>query len=179
MNHRIASICAVGLALAGWSAGVLALDVKPGLWETTTSREGGGGGMPIPADVLAKMSPEQRAKMEARMKERAAAGPKVNATKSCITAERLKRGFDVDRSPDPSCKRTVINQTANRLEAHTECSGEHTRSSDFRFEALNRETIKGQIKIVSMRGGEASTINIEMTSKWLGGDCGTLKDKDD
>ncbi|HTE88846.1 MAG TPA: hypothetical protein VK639_07845 [Terriglobales bacterium] len=51
-----------------WAADKLQpLNVKTGLWETTTTRITSGE-IPIPAEMLARLTPEQRAKMEARMK---------------------------------------------------------------------------------------------------------------
>ena len=65
------------------------LDAKVGLWESSTTTEMSGRAMPampqIPEAALARMTPEQRAKMEAMMKSRAGGTPMT--TKVCITKE--------------------------------------------------------------------------------------------
>ena len=61
-------------AVALWAAdNITHLNVKEGLWETTSTRLMTG--MGIPADSLAKMSPEQRAHVEAMMKEKGLGAP--------------------------------------------------------------------------------------------------------
>lgn len=48
------------------------LNVKTGLWESTTTSTTSGQ-MPLPSDMLAKLSPDQRARIEARMNANSAA----------------------------------------------------------------------------------------------------------
>ena len=84
-------------ALPSWTAdAVQPLDVKPGLWETTTTTEMGGM-PPMPADVLAKMTPEQRAKFEAAMKARAAQGAKTTTRRTCLDQGRAEQAPHVRR----------------------------------------------------------------------------------
>ena len=56
-------------------------------------------GMPaipnIPPDVLAKMPPEQRARVEAAMK----GGPSTDVRKECITKEKLEKQLCVQQQP--------------------------------------------------------------------------------
>ncbi len=70
-----------------WGADkVQPLNVKLGLWEVTSTTNVSGM-PPIPDDVLARMTPEQRARMEAAMKARSGEGPKTTVRKECITKE--------------------------------------------------------------------------------------------
>jgi hypothetical protein len=70
------------------------LNVKTGLWEatmtTTTS-----GAAPIPAELLSRLTPEQRAKMEegAKVKASFASKTRTITSKSCVTREQLEKGF--------------------------------------------------------------------------------------
>ncbi len=57
-------------------------NAKPGAWEMTFS--GLSTGTMIPPDVLAKMPPEQRARIEQSMQARSGK-PGSRSTKSCIT----------------------------------------------------------------------------------------------
>src|SRR5690348_14518665 len=76
---------------AGQPAGVKLqpMNVKPGLWETTTTITVAGE-MPIPAEVLNRLTPEQRARMEARMKANSSGHTNTNTHKSCVTKEDLE-----------------------------------------------------------------------------------------
>ena len=78
-------------SVAVWAADKLQpLNVKAGLWETTTTRITNGE-MPIPAEFLARLTPEQRGKMEARMKANSAEKTKTNTSKSCMSKEKLEK----------------------------------------------------------------------------------------
>jgi hypothetical protein len=66
------------------------LDIKPGLWEFTSTNLVTG--LPaMPPDVLAKMTPEQRAKIEAAMGARSGGVPRTITHKVCITREKLDK----------------------------------------------------------------------------------------
>ena len=121
MKLRILLGVAFLWALPSWTAdAVQPLDVKPGLWETTTTTEMGGM-PPMPADVLAKMTPEQRAKMEAAMKARAAQGAKTTTRRTCWTKEELSKPLTFG-DDDKSCQRTIISSSRSKQEGHLECT---------------------------------------------------------
>jgi hypothetical protein len=159
-------------ALPSWTAdSVQPLDVKPGLWETTTTTQMSGM-PPMPADVLAKMPPEQRAKMEAAMKARAAQGPKSTTQKTCLTRQKLSEPLTFGDENDKSCKRTLISSSRNKQEARLECAdGTRTRSGDVRIEAITPENIKGSMQMTSTGGGRSMNVNVGFTGKWIGASC--------
>ena len=68
------------------------LGVKPGLWETSITTQAKGI-PPAPADVMAKLTPQQRSQMEAATKARGGVGQQTRVTKSCVTADDLKKPF--------------------------------------------------------------------------------------
>src|SRR5689334_7337419 len=77
-----------------------AMAVDLGLWEITTQGQMTGAS-PIPAEQLAQLSPEQRAKVEA-MLAHAGRGHKF---KECMTEESRRKGFDeLRRHEDENCK---------------------------------------------------------------------------
>src|SRR5450759_2339450 len=83
------------------------LNVKEGLWEMTVTHSMTG--MPaIPPDTLAKMPPEQRARVEAAMKQSGMGGPTADVHKECVTKEKLEKqsAFSDNRK---ECTRTVLN----------------------------------------------------------------------
>src|SRR4030095_12433973 len=113
------------LAILGWTADkIQPLNLKVGLWEVTHTTSMSGS-PPIPAELLAKMTPEQRAKLDERMKARAADPPKTSVEKSCVTAEDLKKDT-LFADDDKTCARTVTSSTANKLEMRVVCEEEGT-----------------------------------------------------
>jgi hypothetical protein len=163
-------------ALPSWTAdAVQPLDVKPGLWETSTTTDMSGM-PPMPADLLAKMAPEQRAKMEAAMKARAAQGAKTTTRRTCLTKQELNKPLAFGDDNDKSCKSTLISSSRSKQEAHLECANETMkRSGDVHIEALNPENVKGSIQMTAAGGGRSMNVNVGFTAKWIGSSCAELK----
>src|SRR5580765_3956296 len=66
------------------------LNVKPGLWETTTTHKTSGA-PPIPPETLAKLSREQRARLEDRMNANSAGSTNTVTDKHCVTKEDVEK----------------------------------------------------------------------------------------
>lgn len=150
------------------------LNVNPGLWEMTTTSHTAGQ-MPLPEDMLAKMAPEQRAKVEAAMKammERAAA---PHTFKECVTAQQIKDGLKLGQKDQPSCKRTVLSQSSTLLQVREECTGARPSTANYRFEAPNPAAMHGIIDMVMGQGTRTMKVNGDVQGKWLGADCGSVK----
>jgi hypothetical protein len=166
----IGTAAALRLAYAGPPA--VGLDVKPGLWEitTTTALQGS----MIPPAQLERMSPEQRARIAAMMAKRAAAGPKSFVRKSCVTAQELQRGaFRAgDDQDDANCKHAVVRQTATAQEMTMVCTGDSAHSANMRIEAVDRDHIKGVISVRS-EGGKSA---MQLAGRWLGASCAGAED---
>jgi Protein of unknown function (DUF3617) len=153
---------------------VTLLNVKEGLWEmTVTHSMTGMPAMPaIPPDALAKMPPEQRARMEAMMK----GGPKTDVRKECITKEKLEKqmAFSDDRK---ECTRTVLNSTSSKLEMKIHCKGEEQGSMDgtLLVEAIGSDNVKGKMEAVTNASGRTMNMNFTFSSRYLGPACGDVK----
>jgi Protein of unknown function (DUF3617) len=159
--------CAVASA-----ADTVPLAVKTGLWENTMTRDSGGAPM-IPPEVLAKMPPEQRAKLEERI--RASQGPQT--TKSCITQEQLNKAFAPDQQAPGSCRRNVITSSATKQEIQVDCTSDKSKTTGtIRVEAVSSELVKGVIQM-SMTGAanRNMSFNSTFTAKWLGPTCEAKK----
>ena len=143
MKARILLGLALLWALPSWTAdSIQPLDVKLGLWETSTTTDMSGM-PPMPADLLAKLTPEQRAKMEAAMKARAAQGAKTTTRRTCLTKEELSKALTFG-DDDKSCQRTIISSSRSKQEVHLECTNETMkRSGDVHIEAINAEERQG------------------------------------
>ena len=167
----------VGSILLAHAAGP-SLDVKTGLWEIT-STGATTGAPPIPAEALAKMTPEQRAKMESAMQAAISRNNQPHVSKSCITQKQLEKAPNFAEQHDKSCKQTIVTRTAAVVETHIECSGPQKMSGTFRFQALSRETIRGEVSMVLASGDKAMTSKHTLDGKWLGADCGNVKPSGD
>ena len=166
-------------ALPSWTAdAVQPLDVKLGLWETTTINEMSGM-PPIPAEVLAKLTPEQRAKMEAVFKARAAQGPKTTTRRTCLDKEQLEKSLAFGDDNDKSCQRTIISSSRTKQEGHLECTDEKMkRSGDLHIEAINPENVRGSMQMTAAGGSSTMNIKVAFTAKWIGPSCAELKGRD-
>jgi hypothetical protein len=150
------------------------LNVKEGLWEVSVTHSMSGmPAMPsIPPDALAKMPPEQRARVEAMMK----GTPSTDVRKECVTKEKLEKhsAFSNNRG---ECTRTVVSSTGSKLELKFHCE-EKQSSSDgtFLMEAVASDNVKGTMHMV-MNSNTGHTMNMDfsISSKYLGSACGDVK----
>ena len=161
-------------SLTLWAAdNITPLNVKEGLWEmTVTHSMSGMPAMPdIPPDVLAKMPPDQRARMEAMMK----GGPSTDVRKECITKEKIEKhsAFSNNRG---DCTRTVVNSTGSKLEVKIHCE-EKQASTDgtLVLETVGSDHVKGTMQAVTNANGHTMNMNFTFSSKYLGPACGDVK----
>jgi Protein of unknown function (DUF3617) len=149
-------------------------NIKPGLWEVSITPHISGE-MPIPEDQLAKMTPEQRARLQAAMQ---AHQPKPRVYKECMTPEKIARGLEIDpHGDDSSCKRNVVSSSAKALTLHDECNKPERKTvTDVHFEVKGGTQLSGKINVVMTSAGKTMTVNNTMEGKWLSASCGTIKD---
>src|SRR6195256_976644 len=159
----------VGSMLLAHAAGP-SLDVKTGLWEIT-STGATTGAPPIPPEALAQMTPEQRAKMESAMQAAISRNNQPHVSKSCITQKQLEKAPNFAEQHDKSCKQTVVSRTASVIETRVECTGPQKMSGTFRFQAVSREAIHGDVSMVMSDGNKTMTSKHAIQGKWLGADC--------
>ncbi len=149
---------------------VLAADglaVKTGTWETTMTTKASG--MTMPAEAMAKMNEQQRAQMEAIMKNMGSAAPKTMTSKSCITDKDLKEGaFRAQQDKANPCTYKPVVTTGKRQEMTFECPGTRGVSSGHMIvDATDSNNVKGEMHIKA----SGATIDTTFTSKWLGPTC--------
>jgi Protein of unknown function (DUF3617) len=146
------------------------LDVRPGMWENTMTVQMSGT-PPIPPEVLAKLTPQQRAMMDARIKAQQSqpATPKVR--KHCITKEDLAKPLDFGQDRG-TCKRTMVTSTSSKQELRLECEmGGIKSNGTVRIEAADAEHVTVASHIQSGDGARAMTIDANGTGKWVGATC--------
>jgi hypothetical protein len=175
LQVAVTTLTTVTLAHA---ADIIKPNIKPGLWEVTSSPQMSGQ-IPVPEEELAKMTPEQRARMEAAMKSYMANSAKPHVHKECMTPEKIARGFDIDRrGADSSCIRKVVSSSSSELTLHDECNNNNQKTvSDVHFEVNSGTQMSGKINIVmTSPSGRTMKVNSTLQGKWLGASCGSVKD---
>jgi hypothetical protein len=175
MRHHfvLASLvfCLLAVAVA---TDLPSFNVKEGLWEETVTHSMTG--MPsmanIPPDALAKMPPDQRAKVEAMMN----GGSSTDVHKSCVTKEKLQN-HTAFSSARGDCSYTVLNSTGSKFEVKVHCTEKQSTSDGtFKMEAVDADNAKGTMHMaVTSSSGHNMTMDMTITSKYLGPACGDVK----
>jgi len=148
------------------------LNVKLGLWEMTSVIKTSGE-LPIPAEYLSKLTPEQRAKMEAAMKAQSAGPAQTHTYKSCLTKEKSDSSLFNDRK---ECTETILTSSSTKLSLKATCTFEGvTMSGHGEFEAVSTESVKGTIHMTTTGGEHTMNTDASYTGKWIGASCGDVK----
>jgi hypothetical protein len=169
-------VAGLSLMLVAEAAEPIKLNVKPGLWEIASEGQINGA-PPVSDDMLAQLTPEQRARFEASMQASMANAVKPRLSKHCMTPEKIQRGLDVDQHNSASCQKKVLANSASVMDVSEECSDDNGSTSiGEHFEASSSEQITGTVHVVRTAGGLSMTVNSTIHGKWLGASCGDIKD---
>ena len=153
---------------------VVPLNIKPGLWETTINSNVDGG-LPIPAGMLERLSPEQRTRFEERMKANSAAHARTTTHTKCVTREDIEKQ-KLDFASNKECTPTVITSTSTAAKGTLSCESDEMKSTaTFSVEAPDQEHLKGSSHGSIAGNGQTMKIDSAFTSKWLGSSCGNVK----
>jgi hypothetical protein len=148
------------------------MDVKAGLWEVTKTTAMSG---QIPAGLLEKLTPEQRAKLEERMNARSGQPGKPITYKACVTQEQIEKGYSFAEDPK-LCTSTVMSSTRSKEEVRLECMQNGMKlNGTAQLEALDSENVKAQMQFAGTGGDRTMNSNSTFTAKWLGPACGATK----
>ncbi len=171
---RIAWPTALAAAIATYAglparAADPSLNISPGLWEITMQAQSNGQ-LPVPEEALAKMSPEQRAKLEAAMREAIAQPHKL---RECLTEEKIRQGIAaLDPQKNPACTRTVVNGSPTVLDLRESCTGENPRTATVHVEAPDPHTMHGTSNMQMTHGTRTMSMKGTMDGAWVSADCG-------
>ncbi len=163
-----------GTTDSGTAAKLQAMNVKPGLWESTRTIKRTGQ-LPIPSEMLNRLTPEQRARMEERMKANSAAHTSTTTEKHCLTKEELER----DRltfAEAKECSTTILNSTSTTVKAKLVCDqeGMHAMGA-LELVATDPEHVTGSYHSTVNNDGHTMNVDGTWTSKWLGSSCGNVR----
>ena len=165
----------IAAALPALAADSPAFKVKPGLWQMTTDSERSGT-LPIPDETLARMTPEQRARLDANMQQ--SMRPRHGVTKECVTQADINRDFEGFAMGGGQCTRTVTERTATVRAGTFSCTGREKSSGSYRFEAATAEAMVGKWNAAVGEGGKTMNMKAAIQGKWLGADCGEVKPRE-
>lgn len=160
--------------VASVSGNVNPLNLKPGLWQTTMTYTIKGT-PPMPPDMearLAQMTPEQRAKYEAMLKNQYGGTPKTNTWKSCVKKEDLNKYPFED--PRKKCTYTVLSSTGSKMDVSGTCTpGNDGYEYGFKvqLETADSEHAKGTGQLTISKGSQIMTGDYRGSSQWLGATC--------
>jgi Protein of unknown function (DUF3617) len=140
--------------------------VKPGAWEMTMTTTSAGSTMP--ADVMAKMPPEQRAKMESAMQARSGK-PRTTVHKNCVTQKDLDEHRMTKPDDDASCTQKIVTMTATKMVMERTCAAPKASKMTMTQEAKTPESVVMTMDM--QQGGPGGKIHMEMTGRWLGASC--------
>lgn len=159
-----ALLCATVLA-----AQTAPLNVKTGEWESTVTNETTGQ-LPIPQEMIDKMTPEQRARMEAAMKARGMQGAQTSVTKHCVKKEDLDKPFA--KGENKACKQTIVSSSSSKQEVHMECEiGGGKQVGTLKLETIDSSNVKGTMQMTASNGARTMNVNSTFSAKWLGPAC--------
>jgi hypothetical protein len=156
------------MAVATSSSWAAPLNVKPGLWETTTVTEKRGSNHPTNLDQL---TPEQRAKVEHELALRVK--KETHTVKSCLREAQIKNAEAfIGGARQHHCTRTPLTQTATDLAANIECKGANPMVGKIEMQAEDAERMTGKSEMTYGAPGKLQLLTISETSaRWLGGSC--------
>jgi hypothetical protein len=150
---------------------------KPGLWEITSTMQSQG--MGIPEDRLAKMTPEQRAQVEAMVSSQMKRAAQPTISKSCETAETIKREQTFGQDRNKSCKVTPISSSGSKRVMQISCDGATGKTEGtITVESIDPEHFTGTMAMHINAEGRKMEMNSKASGKWLGPNCGDVKPYD-
>jgi len=168
-------VAVVPLALA--AAAALAAphpDMKTGEWEFTRITKSGGDRSAL--IDMAKLTPEQRTRVEETLKHQATAPAKTTVRKRCLTQTDLDKALDkVDAAQ--AGQKCSINKTevdAHHFAVKRECTDDSSGATMYfesHMDVLSPVAVRGTTDIRITRSGKTSTDHNDISGKWLGAVC--------
>lgn len=146
-------------------------NMKPGAWELTFTSKASG--IMLPQEMLEKMPPDRRAKLEEAMKARSGQ-PKTRVKKGCITQKDLDQHnfIKAEGEGETACATKVLSKSSTKLVMERTCPAAEAHykiSIDVKTPEHVEATIDG-----STGQGKMHT---DLKGRWLGTSCEGIKDQ--
>jgi hypothetical protein len=170
--RRISLVTALTLCVSVAAHTVVPLNLNTGLWEVTTTTGDGDDNM-LPAVLLQKLTSEERARVELRMKARSADPQKTINAKQCLTKQELERGM-LFRPVQKSCSWAVLTSTSSRMEMRGKCVDHGMKTErTLRIDTLSPEEAEGSLQFFTESQGTTPATTSTFKAKWIGPLCRT------
>lgn len=145
------------------------LALKPGLWEVITID--GDDGLPVPASILEKLTPQQRARLQERMKARSPDEGIAIVVKQCLTSQQLRTG--VPFLPYRSCSRTMLRSAGGSFTLGTQCRDRTLKlEGTVRIEVIDATTVRGDWRLHAEPEDVTRDWLHRFLAVWKAPDCG-------
>lgn len=150
------------------------MNVKTGQWQTTVLVNSGGS-LAMPSDYMAKLTPEQRARAEAAMKQASKPKTTTRTNEDCVTQDDLNQG-SLFKPGDKQCTEKILGSSSSSLNVEEDCSesGMSTKTV-MSLAAASPELVKGNGTVTVSSEGHTLTSNITFTSQWMSPSCSVRK----
>jgi hypothetical protein len=149
------------------------LNVKPGLWETTTTLKRSGA-PPVSPETLARLTAEQRARLEQRMNANSGGSTNTATEQHCVTKEDVEKA-DFGQGKG-ECTYSIETSTSTQGKGSYSCDVEGMRvNGNLEITAPDPEHIKGSSHGSLNGGGRTMNVESTFTSKFLSASCGNVK----
>jgi hypothetical protein len=170
MRYTILTLPLVLLALC-ITAQAESLNVKTGLWETTTTSVKQGARRPTNLD---KLTPEQLAKVEQKLDSQIK--KETRTVQSCLNEAQIKSGEAfIGRSHQAFCTYTFLTQTPDDLVANLKCAGANAMTGRVEMHTADPEHMSGIVHMTYGAEDELQLLNRNIISAhWIKSDCGTV-----
>ena len=169
MRYVIFTLCLLPLATGVCRAEYL--DVKPGLWETTTTIEKKRAKQPTNLDQL---TPEQRLKVLEKLAKQVK--KETHKVTACLSEARIKSGEAfTGNTHRGACDHKLETQSANNLVAKIECRGANKMIGTVEMHAADPEHMSGTVKMTYGPSDHLQLLTYsEITSRWIRSNCSAL-----
>jgi hypothetical protein len=158
---RITTVITLVLLSASTTASAETLDVKEGLWESTSTLAIEG--LQIPPALLQNLPAAQRNQLE-RMDGR----PHVD--QACVTQKDIVAGF-MRFDKQSACTRVTTAASPRSYAADITCTGILAGTGTLKVQAPSPSRVQGTAALQSMLGN----VNMTLDARWIGASCDALK----
>jgi hypothetical protein len=174
------SLCAACLPAAHAQANNVptGLKIEPGLWEINIALKSQSGkaeaAMKQAQAYISQLPPEQRKAVEEMMTSQGVRlGDKSSSVKACISKEDAERGEIPQQAGD--CTQQVLERSNQSMKVKFSCTTSPPASGEavVTFQSPTAYTSQGTVDTVVM--GQAERVNVTQSGRWLGTECGTVK----
>ncbi len=154
------------------TASATELNARLGAWEMTTQLHMDG--PVLSPEMLAQLPPQARAQVEAAL----GGAQKPHTNRTCMTPEKLKRGFNLNQGHENQCDQQVVSSGATLMEIRGTCQ-EHdgTLTMHARIALITPEQMEGHFDMDRPNAAEGPKhMTGEITGHWVAADCGGADD---